>query len=251
MDEILKDIIYINKTAFNRTIKSISKNWMIIFTGIIYTILNIAIFALINVLFTGFLSILTGIVVAIVTAAFISNYLYLLFNIINYDRLNIQIFKDGFKYFLWKIYGVLFIAYIGSILLSIVSNMLGSMGFIINTLIYLAILVLLNPLPETIYLKSYSSWESVQSTFEFMKENWFNWLLPNIIFHLVLYFTTGNVITDIFTTHLSFNMIFTIRNLILYIVGQGLFSFIMVYRGHLYKLLSGSTRRKRMFMNKY
>lgn len=251
MDDILKDIIYINKASWNRTIKSISKNWMIIFTGIVYTILNIAIFSLVNILFTGFLSILSGIVVAIITAAFISNYLYLLFNIINYDRINIQIFKDGFKYFLWKIYGVLFIAYLGSYLLSIVSNMLGSLSIIINIVIYLGVLVLLNPLPETIYLKSYSSWESVQSTFEFMQENWFNWILPNIIFHGLLFFITGNILTNVFTTHLSFNMVFGIRNIILYIIGQGLFSFIMIYRGHLYKLLSGSTRRKRMFMNKY
>lgn len=247
----MKDLIYLNKSSFNKTVKSLRKNWMIIFTGIIYTFLNIAIFSLVNIFLTGILSILSGIVVAIITSAFISNYLYLLFNVINYDRLSVQTFKDGFKYFLWKIYGVLFIAYLGSYLLGIVSNILGNLSFIINIVIYAVILILLNPLPETIYLKSYSSWESVQSTFEFMQENWLNWLLPNIVFHGVLYFITGNILTNIFTTHLSFNMIFGIRNIVLYVLGQGLFSFIMIYRGHLYKLLSGSTRRKRMFMNKY
>ncbi|NLC03089.1 MAG: hypothetical protein GX787_02270 [Tissierellia bacterium] len=249
--DIIKDLIYINKSAFNKTIKSLSKNWIIIFTGIVYTILNVAIFSLISVFLTGFLSILSGIIVAIITAAFISNYLYLLFNIINYDRINMQIFKDGFKYYLWKIYGVLFIAYLGRILLGILSNMLGGLASALNIVIYLSILIVLNPLPETIYLKSYSSWESVLNTFEFMQENWINWLLPNIIFHGVLYFITGNLITNIFTTHLSFNMVFSIKNIIIYLVGQGLFSFIMVYRGHLYKTLSGSTRRKRMFMNKF
>ncbi len=249
--DIIKDLIYINKSAFNKTIKSLSKNWIIIFTGIVYTILNVAIFSLISVFLTGFLSILSGIIVAIITAAFISNYLYLLFNIINYDMINMQIFKDGFKYYLWKIYGVLFIAYLGRILLGILSNMLGGLASALNIVIYLSILIVLNPLPETIYLKSYSSWESVLNTFEFMQENWINWLLPNIIFHGVLYFITGNLITNIFTTHLSFNMVFSIKNIIIYLVGQGLFSFIMVYRGHLYKTLSGSTRRKRMFMNKF
>ena len=249
--DIIKDLIYINKSAFNKTIKSLSKNWIIIFTGIVYTILNVAIFSLISVFLTGFLSILSGIIVAIITAAFISNYLYLLFNIINYDRINMQIFKDGFKYYLWKIYGVLFIAYLGRILLGILSNMLGGLASALNIVIYLSILIVLNPLPETIYLKSYSSWESVLNTFEFMQENWLNWLLPNVIFHLVLYFITGNLITNVFTTHLSFNMVFSIKNIIIYLVGQGLFSFIMVYRGHLYKTLSGSTRRKRMFMNKF
>jgi hypothetical protein len=129
--------------------------------------------------------------------------------------------------------------------------MLGGLSFIINIAVYLGIFVLLNPLPETIYLKSYGSWESVQSAFEFMGENWLNWILPNVIFLGAIYLITGNVLTNIFTTHLSFNMVFSIRNIILYIVGQGLFSFTMIYRGHLYKILSGSTRRKRMFMNKY
>lgn len=249
--EIIKDLVYVNKLSLQKTIKSISKNWIIIFTGIIYTILNIAIFSLVGIFMTGFLSILSGIVVAIVTAAFISNYLYLLFNIINYDRINIQIFKDGFKAFLWKIYGVLFIAYLGNMLLAIVSNMLGSLSFIINIVIYLGIFILLNPLPETIYLKAYSSWESVQSAFEFMQENWLVWLLPNVILFGVLYIITGNIMTNLFTTHLSFNMVLSIRNIILYLMGQGLFSFAMIYRGHLFKMLSGSTRRKRMFMNKF
>ncbi len=249
--EIIEDLVYVNKLSLQKTIKSISKNWIIIFTGIIYTILNIAIFSLVGIFMTGFLSILSGIVVAIVTAAFISNYLYLLFNIINYDRINIQIFKDGFKAFLWKIYGVLFIAYLGNYLLAIVSNMLGSLSFIINIVIYLGIVILLNPLPETIYLKAYSSWESVQSSFEFMQENWLVWLLPNVILFGLLYIVTGNIMTNLFTTHLSFNMILSIRNIILYLMGQGLFSFAMIYRGHLFKMLSGSTRRKRMFMNKF
>ncbi len=249
--EIIEDLIYVNKTALTKAIKSISKNWMIIFTGIVYTILNIAIFSIVSIFMRGFLSILSGIVIAIVTAAFVSNYLYLLFNIINYDRMNMQIFKDGFKAFLWKVYGVLFIAYLGSILLSLVSNMLGNLAFVLSIFVYLGVLVLLNPLPETIYLKSYSAWESVQSAFEFMKENWLIWILPNIVLFGVLYIITGKVLTNLFTTHLSFNMMFNIRNIILYIAGQGLFSFIMIFRGHLFKILSGSTRRKRMFMKKF
>ena len=39
---------------------------------------------------------------AIVGASLISNYLYLLFNIINHDRITIQDFKDGFKAFCGK-----------------------------------------------------------------------------------------------------------------------------------------------------
>jgi len=86
---------------------------------------------------------------------------------------------------------------------------------------------------------------------DFIKDNWFNWLLPNILFYGLLYYLTGNIITDLFATHLSFGFNFGIPSIIKYLLGQGLFSFIMIYRGHLFKLLSTSTRRKRMFMNKF
>ncbi len=57
--------------------------------------------------------------------------------------------------------------------------------------------------------------------------------------------------TDLFTTHLSFGLSLGFKELVKYILGQVLFSFIMIYRGHLFKLLSTSTRRKRMYTNKF
>ncbi|MBC8591258.1 hypothetical protein [Wansuia hejianensis] len=249
--DLLKDLIYVNKTAGTKTIKSLTKNWLIIFTGIVYTILNLVVFSIINRLFVGPLFILSGMVVAIITSSLISNYLYLLFNIINYDRITLQDFKDGFGAFLWKIYGVLFIAYIGSLLLSIISPILGDMIIVLNFIIYISILVLLNPLPETIYIKSYSPWESISYAVEFMQENWLNWLIPNLGFNILLYLLTGDLLTDVFNTHLFFNALLNPRAIILYLLGQIIFSFMMIYRGHLYKILSTSTRRKRMFMNKF
>lgn len=247
--DIIKDMIYVNKTSGMKTLKNFKKNWYILFTGIVYTILNLMIFNIISRLFIGPLYILSGIVVAIISSSFISNYLYLLFNIINYDRITFQDFKDGFTFFLWKIYGVFFIGYIASLLLSLFGGTLGD----ITTLLYLGVLIALNALPETLYLKTYSPWESILKALEFIQENWLNWLIPNMIFLILLYMITGNILTNIFNTHLSFNVfsVFSIKEIIRYILGQILFSIMMMYRGNLYKILSTSTRRKRMFMNKF
>lgn len=249
--EYLKDILYVNKTSFLKTLDSIKKNWIIVFTGLVYSALSIVSFSLLGILFQGILGIFAGIIITIVTSSFISNYLYLLFNVINYNRITMQDFKEGFTHFIWKVYGVFFIGYLGSYLLGAISNILGSGSIILSLIISISILVLLNPLPETIYIKSYSPWESILYTFEFMMENWLNWIIPNILFHLGLYFLTGNMLINLFNTHISFNLSFNLRYIVMYLVGQALFSFIMIYRGHLYKLLSGSTRRKRMFMNKF
>lgn len=249
--DLLKDIVYVNKNSGIKTIKSFKKGWPIVFTGIIYTILNLVIYNLIGRLFIGPLYILSGMVVAIISSSFISNYLYLLFNVINYDKITFQDFKDGFTHFMWKVYGIFFIGYLASFLLNIVYRTLGNMAIVLNIIWYLTLIVLMNPLPETIYIKSYSPWDSVVKTAEFMQENWFNWLLPNIIFYGLLFVTSGTVLMDIFNTHISFDLVFTARNVLVYFIGQILFSIIMIYRGHLYKILSTSTRRKRMFMNKF
>ena len=248
---ILKDVVYVNKEAGKKTLESFKKNWIIIFTGFVYTILNIAIYGILGTLLSGPLYILSGIIAAIVSAAMVSNYLYLLFNIINYNRVTVQDFKNGFTYFLRKIYVVIFIGYIAVRLLALVSEILGSISIALIPLLYLSALIVLNPLPETIYLKYYSSWESIVETADFMKDNWLNWGIPNIIFSLLLYTVTGSTLLNLFNTHISFNFILNIRALVMYIIGQVIFSIMMIYRGHLYKLLSGSTRRKRMFMNKF
>lgn len=251
--DILKDVINVNKTTAKRSFESFKKNWYIVFTGIIYTILNLIIFNLISSLFTGPLYILSGFALAIVSSSFISNYLNLLYNIMNYNRITFTDFKDGFTAFLRKIYGVFFISYIANMLLSIVIGPMGVGGAKINSLIYLVGFVVLNPLPETLYQKSYSAWDSIVVSFEFMKENWFNWILVNGVFLGLLYILTGNMVLNILNTHLGVNIyrLFSAEGIAMYLIGQIIFSIMMIYRGHMYKILSTSTRRKREFMNKF
>lgn len=248
---LIKDLLLVNKLTVKKSIKSFSKNWMLIFTGLVYTLLNILILFILNTFFKGPLYILVGFIMAIVSSSLISNYLYLLSNIINYDRITMGNFKEGFKFYLWKIYGVFFIAWIANYLLSLLTGILGTSGDLVNKIISIIILIGLNPLPETIYQKYYSPFESIQYAFEFMKGNWFNWLLPNILLYLLLYLVTGKVIVDLFATHLSFGLDLSLKGIGVYILGQVVFSFIMIYRGHLFKLLSTSTRRKRMYMNEF
>ena len=248
---ILEDFLNINRQTLKKTLLSLKDNWVIIFTGIVYVILNAVIYTTIFTLFTGVLSIIAGLISAVVSAAMISNYFYLLYCVINHGRISVQDFKDGFGYFLRKIYGVFFFAWIGSYIFSLLGGILGSSIYALNSIISLSILLILNALPETIYLKSLDSMDSIMYSFDFMKENWFNWLVPNGVLYIILYMVTGNIITNLFTTNISYGVFFGGVNIVKYLVGQGIFSFIMIYRGHLYKILSGSTRRKRMFMSKF
>lgn len=249
--DYIKDFIYVNKHTITKTIDSFKKNWIIIFTGIVYSIISTLVFSVTSMIFRGPFSIISGFISYFIQSAIISNYLYLLFNIINYDRFNLNDFKRGFMYFIWKIYSVFFILYLGQLLLSVVNNMLGSAAYLVNVILGILLFILFNPLPETIYLKSYSPTETLLYSIEFIKENLFNWLVPNILLIGLIYIVTGNLLTGFFNTGVSFYFDFSITAMIRYLVGQLIFSFMMVYRGHLYKLLSTSTLRKRMFMNKF
>ena len=249
--DLITDLLLINKQTFKESLSSLKNNILIILTGIVYILINIVIIGVVLTLFTGILSIFAGIILAITSAALISNYLYLLYNIINYGRITFQDFKDGFKYFLRKVYTIFFYAFIGSYLLKVIQNVIGANADIINLIITISILILLNPLPETLYLKVLDPMDSIMYAVDFMKENWFNWLLPNAILYGALYYLTGNLITDIFATHLSIGFSLDGIGILKYLLGQILFSFTMIYRGHLFKLLSTSTRRKRMYMNKF
>lgn len=249
--DIIKDLLIVNRQTLKKSVKSLIGNWPIIFIGIVYTTINIAMISFVVTVFRGILSIFAGIFIAIVSASLISNYFYLLFNIINYNKITFQDFKDGFKYYLRKIYMIFFFAWIGSFILDAIRGLMGFDPYLLNIIITLSILVLLNALPETLYLKVLEPIDSIMYSIDFIKENWFNWLLPNAILYAVLYLVTGRIVTNIFATHVNLGFGLDGMAWIRYLIGQGLFSFIMIYRGHLYKLLSTSTRRKRMFMNKF
>ncbi len=251
----LEDIIYVNKGALGKAVKSFSKNWMLAFTGIVYTLLNLLALNLLSVFFGGPLSILSGIAFALLRSVLASNYLYLLFNIVNYNRLTIDNFKYGFTYYLREIYGVYFVLYIVRLLLSLLTPALGGLGALggqLLLIINLLAMFILTALPETIYLKEYDAWESIVYSVNFLKENFINWIIPNLVFYLAIYFTAGEILQEIFNININFNFIF-ISNpiyIVRYIIGQVIFTFVMIYRGHLYKALSTSTRRKRTFMKK-
>lgn len=249
--DIVKDFLLINKGTFKKTIFSLKNNLLIVFSGIAYILLSTLVSFFVFTLFKGVLGLIGGIIIALFSASLISNYLYLLYSVINYNRLTFQDFKDGFTYFLRKVYVVFFFAYIGNLILSILYRMLGRNANILSLIVNISILILLNPLPESIYLKTRDPMGSIMYAVDFMKENWLNWLIPNVFFHGILFYLTGNIITNLFSTHVSMGFGLGVGNIIKYLIAQVLFSFIMIYRGHLFKLLSTSTRRKRMYMNKF
>lgn len=249
--EILEDILLVNKSTIKKAFKLFVNNWIIIFTGLAYTTINIIVFNIVRFLFTGILSIIGGILIALGTAALISNYLYILHNVVKCGKFTFDDFKNGFKAYLWKVYGVLFIGWVASLFLNMFLIRILTVFIspaIIMAIVTIVVAVLFNAIPESIYMKYYSPWETITYELNFIKENLIEWFVPNIILFLILYFTTGKILNNVFMLNFLFVRNISLSGIIIYIVGQVIFSFIMIYRGVLFEKLSTSTRRKRMFM---
>ncbi len=249
--DIIKDLIGVNKYSLKKTLETLSKNPILFFVGLAYSLINIVVYMLIGIFFVGPLRVFAGFVSLIIMSALISNYLYLLYNAINFNRVTIKNFKDGFNYFLGKIYGVFFIGWIFNMLIGLLNNLIGGRSDLLSTIISLSILLLLNALPETIYLKSYSSLDTISNSLEFIERNPLNWILPNIVLSLAMYLLTGEIFGNLSQTHINISSMLGTSQLIKTILAQIIFTFGMVYRGHLYKVLSSGNRRKRKFMNKF
>ena len=161
---------------------SMIKNWPIIFTGLFYSTATIIVS-----MSLGYFGILGGIISIIVTSALISNYLYLLNTILNRGYFNFQDFKDGFTPYLSKIWSILFIGYVAKLILNFVSPMLVSfigpdaLGLIITFLTFM----LFNPIPEVTYQKHYGPGETIMYSINFVKDNWVEWFVPNIILLII------------------------------------------------------------------
>ncbi|MTI49488.1 hypothetical protein [Sporosalibacterium faouarense] len=253
---IFTDLFYMNKSAFKKTSKLLVKNWPIIFTGFVYSTLSLIVGLVLSVFLGNFiLRFVVGILLFAATIALTSNYLYLLYNVVKNERLTFQDFKDGFTAYMRKLWTIFFIGWVAelvysAILAPLLAGLLSGVldTRLLNIIVSLLVLILINPLPETVYQKHYQPADSIKYAFDFVKENWIEWFIPNVILFGILYLSTGVIISDFFTFNIGFSFNFSPMSILMYLLAQIIFSFTMIYRGVLFEILSTSTRRKRMFM---
>ncbi|SHK49944.1 hypothetical protein [Paramaledivibacter caminithermalis] len=244
----IEDIILTNKGIVLKSFKLSIKNWKIFLVGFTYFIISFLMWTV-----ASYAWILGGIIVALFQSAIISNYIYLIENIINYEGFSLEDFKSGFTVYLRNIYSIIiifwFVRFGASLFLKPIFY-INIGGLSLWSIIQIVAVILLNPLPETIYQKYHAGLDAITYSFDFIKENWLEWFIPNGFIIAVLYLihisTNKMLIILGFSTNIFISSTFT---LIVYsVVYQILLCYAMIYRGQLFNILSTSTRRKRMFM---
>ncbi len=236
--EQIEAILWIYKTALTKTVQLLRDNLGIIFAPIAYgVVLSVAALLLAPLGFIG------GMVLGAVLAACASSALYLVENVVRMGKATLQDFTRGFTVYIWDILTRAFIFWIPMRLLS---------QFAYSTpngpLLYLGVQILLyiifNAVPELIYQSRVSGLAVLSASYQFIVENWIEWLVPNLLVGVA-----GYLLRD-----LVYSVVAPLPFFLQYFFVEaafGLFlTFLMIFRGLLFAELNGTTRRSRVYRYK-
>jgi hypothetical protein len=236
--EQIQAIFWIYKTCLIRTVELVRGNLGIIFAPIAYVVvLSVA------AMLVAPLGIVGGIVMGLVLAACASSGLYLIENVVRMGNASLQDFARGFSVHIWDILTIAFIFWIPMRLLAQVAYTTPN-----GPLLYLGVQILLyvifNAVPELIYQSRVSGLALLSASYQFIVENWIEWLLPNLLVGVAGYLLR-NVVYQLVSPLPFFLQYFFVE------ATFGLFlTFLMIFRGLLFSELNGTTRRSRVYRYK-
>jgi hypothetical protein len=236
--QILRVTLWIYATALMRAFDCVRKNLVVSLAPLAYSLVLSA-----AAMIALPLGILGGFLLGLVSQACISSGLYLVKNMIDSGKTDFNDFARGFTVYLWDLITISFILWIpmrlAGMALATVPN-----GPLIYFCIQIALYILLNPVPELIYQSRTSGLELLGASYNFIVENWIEWLIPNILLAI-----GGYALLRLFES-LLFGLPAFIQ-LFLYSFGLGLFlTYMMTFRGFLFAELHGTTRRSRIYRYK-
>jgi hypothetical protein len=233
--QILQVTLWMYAVALKRSWECVRRNWVVSFAAVAYGIL-LTVMASIIAPF----GIIGGLLFSLASQACVSSGLYLVKNMVDSNKASFNDFLNGFTIYLWELLGIAFILWIP---LRVLAGGLATVpnGALIYFLIKLALYILLNPVPEFIYQTRATALELIGASYNFIVENWLEWLIPNIILFAVGYFLL-QLIEPLFFGLPGFVGLF------LYALSAGLgLTYFMTFRGFLFAQLHGTTRRSRLY----
>lgn len=185
----------------------------------------------------GQLGLVGGFILGLMLDAVFSCYLYFTGGTVALQKMTLGELKKSFLVYFWSVIGLFFVLFIAKwVLGSVLSR--NPQGGTIMTAINLLLLIVLNAAPEVIYTKgTRGGMDTIMTSVKFLQENWIEWFIPNL---LIL----GGAF--LFWTRVMWRLP-EWSNLPLGLAAGALFHVVMVFRGHLFQELDGSSHRQRMF----
>lgn len=261
--ELFQGLIQLYLRAFSATMKSFSRCWMIAIAVIVYAlgmvlIMNVA----------AVLGMIGGLLLGLANAFIIGSTLSLIEQAVKSSRsMSIQDIGGSFGNYFWDVIGVGFILWIP--VWAIEQGMRSNPnGELIAMAIFLLGFILLNPAPEIIYqVRHDSPLDVIKESYEFVLENWIEWFLPlaiilaplglNFFFSLssrvgraagLNFFELILIPVTVLSSWFQYlGLPVELSGLVLFVLAPPLAVLMLMFRGHLFLALHGTSRRGRLF----
>jgi hypothetical protein len=233
--KILQVTLWLYATALSKSWDCLRKNWVVSFAPVIYGII-----LTVTGIVVGPLGMIGGLVYSLVSSACASSGLYLVKNLVESGKTDSNDFLNGFMAYLGELLTFFFILWLP---MWAAANGLAGVpnGALIYLLLRLGLFLLLNAVPEMIYQGRVSGLELIGASYNFIVENWIEWLVPNLIL-----FAAGYLFLDFFDSLLFGLPTFVRLFASAFMIGL-LLAYFMTFRGFLFSQLHGTTRRTRIY----
>jgi len=266
MNERLRDLATLYRDALTQTLASLGRAWLGIVAIYVYAFaLGIA----------GALSrlvpipILAALLVGLCDALAVGALLSLVQRAVSNKPLGTSDIREAIGAYFWDVIAVGFVLWIPFLLIRQVAHVAGHGPPIVAAVSVLAA-VFLNPLPEVIYqARTGSPLEDLSESARFVQQNWIEWFVPIVLVAAplgsVLFFASESMargglgfdrfilIPALLTARLA-EAIALPPALALWAVALGtpaLTFALLLFRGHLFAALAGSTSRQRVFRRRF
>lgn len=263
MAEIIQATLALYKHAFLESVRSFARGWIIAAALVVFAIAMQFAGAV-----AGSLGLLGGFLLGAVNALLVGATLALIEIAVKMTRpLGFRDLGESLGQYFWDVISVGFVLWIPLMVLErgMAAN---PNGAVVGAMVFFLLFILLNPAPEVIYqVRPGSPLEVIRHSYEFVLENWIEWFLPLALvivpFGASFLFSISGRLGRAAGLHFYELMTLPYELLARWLIEAGLSgpsilmlaliltplatAFMMIFRGHLFASLHGSSRRKRLF----
>ena len=208
--------------------------------------------------FAAQLGMLGGFIIGLTIAMCASSYLYFIAGVVNGNRMHLRELGESWRPYFGSVINILFLLFIVQYALALLTPPGDQTALLLSSLIELILLIILNPIPEIIYQGRSEGFSMVQESIDFLRTSGVEWFFPLLMlavlsaFFLPIPILAGPLQFGrlTFPTTLGGAFAGSLVSLFGPIVSAFILFALMVFRGLLFRSLSGATRRQRLFRSR-
>jgi len=174
MHDMVTATIELYRTSLWKTWQSLRRGWLTMIAVVVFVVI-----LMVTAQLAGSLGIAGGFLLGAVNALLVGATLSLIEQSMRLARmLTIKDLFDSIGHYFWDVIGVGFVLWLPLMALDM-GMQANPYGQFLSYAVFLLMFLLLNPAPEVIYLTRHDSpLDVIKSAYEFVMENWIEWFLP-------------------------------------------------------------------------